>query len=373
MQPQTRQTGSVISTQLKLRLGKARTRGEPMAKTPEKLPEIPVIDTGPAFPLETLVGNERHAHALLDCATQGVPRVVLRALDAMSRRWLVKQGNASLEEIDALARHMNRPGCHFLSVNYEWGCTVGVGPSPDGRSARLTRTLDWFTPGLGRYVIAARVQGAAGPFVTMAWPGFVGVLQAMAPGRFSASINQAPLRRAGGGLFPLDWAAAKAHTWRRPHVPALHLLRTVFETARDYDEARRLLIETPIATPATFSLAGIAPHETCVIERAEQRAFTFDGATCTTNHWRGLDHGGHSRGIDSEGRLASMRKAGATEFDGTFPWLRYPVLNELTRLAMVADAANGRIIAQGYEDGHPATKVLDVTMPRAAAIGFAAE
>ena len=92
----------------------------------------------------------------------------------------------ALAEIDEIAARLGRPGGHFLSVNYEWGCTVGVGPSPDGRSARLTRTLDWFTPGLGRYVMAARVAGQAGHFVTLTWPGFVGVLQAMAPGRFSA-------------------------------------------------------------------------------------------------------------------------------------------------------------------------------------------
>ena len=36
---------------------------------------------------------------------------------------------------------------------------------------------------------------AAGEFFNVTWPGYVGVLTALAPDRFGASINQAPLRR----------------------------------------------------------------------------------------------------------------------------------------------------------------------------------
>ena len=69
------------------------------------------------------------------------------ALDAISRRWLAKQDSGYLPEIDAIARRLARPGAYFLSVNYEWGCTCKVGPSPDQKSARLVRVLDWLTPG----------------------------------------------------------------------------------------------------------------------------------------------------------------------------------------------------------------------------------
>lgn len=56
---------------------------------PLELPEIPVYDVGPAFPIETarLAGRER-AYAMLDAATAGVPMFALRAADAISRRWL---------------------------------------------------------------------------------------------------------------------------------------------------------------------------------------------------------------------------------------------------------------------------------------------
>ena len=148
-----------------------------------ELPAIPTLEVGCDFPMATLMADEANARALLDRALGHVPPAAVRVLDGISRRWLARTGNAQLAEIDAIARHINRPGAHFMSVNYEWGCTVRVGPSPDGRTARLSRTLDWMTRGLGRYIIAARVECRAGPFVALTWPGYPGVLQAMALGR----------------------------------------------------------------------------------------------------------------------------------------------------------------------------------------------
>ena len=118
------------------------------------LPKIPVLDVGPRFGIETLERELDRAHALFDQATHRVPRAVLRSLDGVSRRWLQPSwDHAHLEEIDAIAAKIGRPGAYFLSVNYEWGCTCRVGPSPDAKSARLVRVLDWATPGLGRHLI----------------------------------------------------------------------------------------------------------------------------------------------------------------------------------------------------------------------------
>lgn len=136
------------------------------------------------------------------------------------------------------------------------------------------------------------------------------------------------------------------------------------ENARTYAEARHMLERGPIAAPATFSLAGLEPAEACVIERTELRNHVVEGPTCATNHWHGLDHGAHSRGIDSEGRLAAMAKVGPVEMDGPRPWLAAPVLNRLTRLVMIADASLGRVVAQGFENGEPATEPLDLTVPQ---------
>ena len=259
---------------------------------------IPVMDCSSAFALETLDAHLDRAHHLIDLATKAVPAMALRQLDNVSKRWLKKWDNAHLDEIDAVVRKLDRPGAYFFSVNYEWGCTCRVAPSPDKRSARLIRVLDWKTPGLGRNVIAARVAGKAGPYVTLTWPGYTGVLTASAKGRFSASLNQAPMRNPVG-MFYLDWAANRRRVWGMPHQMPAHLLREVFETAASYDDARRMLIETPISTPAIFSLAGLNPNETTVIERIETEARVHDGSNVAANHWQSTGWSGHPRGSDS--------------------------------------------------------------------------
>lgn len=329
----------------------------------QPMQSIPVHDTGPAFPLETLELEATRAHALMDGATEGVPRRVLHTLDAVSRRWLVKQDSTYLPEIDAIAAKLGRPGAYFLSVNYEWGCTCRVAPSPDGTSARLVRVLDWITHGLGRYVIAARVAGAAGPFVTLTWPGYTGVLQGMAPGRFSAALNQAPMRHRVGH-YHIDWAINRHRVWRMRHVTAAHLLREVFETAPSFAAAKEILATRPISAPAIFSLAGIKPTETAVIERTETEAHVHEGGNAIANHWQAPGWRGHTRGIDSAGRACQMHSV-PTELDPEFPWLTRPILNWNTRLAMVADASEGRLVARGYEViGHtaaPATASLQLS------------
>jgi hypothetical protein len=323
------------------------------------LPEIPVLDCGAEFPLETLDAFLPRAHALLDLATARVPQSALRQLDRVSRAWLVKWNNAHLPEIEAVARRLDRPGAYFFSVNYEWGCTCRVAPSPDRSSARLIRVLDWKTPGLGRNAVAARVAAPAGRYVTLTWPGYTGVLTAVAPGRFAAALNQAPMRKAVG-YFYLDWAANRRRVWNMPHPTPAHLLRTVFDEAATFEDAVALLTKAPISTPAIFSIAGIVARETAVIERNETEARVHQGEQIAANHWQAHGWAGHPRGGDSAGRAAMMAGIQA-DLDTDFRWLRAPVLNERTRIAMVADARSGALIAQGFEDHTPATRLLTLT------------
>jgi hypothetical protein len=321
-----------------------------------ELEPIPVLDTGPDFPMETLVAYEARAHALLDLATAAVPSAALRQLDKVSRRWLEKWENAHLAEIDTIAKRLARPGAYFFSVNYEWGCTCRVSASPDHQSARLIRVLDWRTPGLGRNVLAARVSAAAGRYVTLTWPGYTGVLTAMAPGRFSAALNQAPMRKAVG-FYVLDWAANRRRVWTMPHPTPAHLLRAVFERAQTFTEARSMLMSEPISTPGIYSLAGLKPSETAVIERTETEARVHDGANVAANHWQAPGWRGRARGEQSAERACLLHYI-PSELDADFRWLVPPVFNRHTRLVMVADAAAGRLVAQGYEDMAPATQPL---------------
>lgn len=324
------------------------------------LPDIPVMDCGTDdFPLATLKAHLDRANGLMDLATHRVPAVALRQLDRVSRVWLEKWENEHLAEIEAVARVLDRPGAYFFSVNYEWGCTCRVAPAPDRRSARLIRVLDWKTPGLGRYVIAARVTAPAGRYVTLTWPGYTGVLTALAPGRFAVALNQAPMRKPIG-LFYLDWAANRRRVWNMPHPTPAHHLRRVCDEAQTFAEAVQRLASQPISTPAIYSIAGLAPGDTAVIERTETEARIHRGAQVAANHWQAAGWTGHARGGDSAGRTAMLHHV-SPDLETDFAWLTAPVLNPRTRLAMVADASEGRLVAQGFEAERPATRRLQLT------------
>ncbi|MEZ5909498.1 MAG: hypothetical protein R3D31_11915 [Hyphomicrobiaceae bacterium] len=321
--------------------------------------DIPVLDVGPDFPLETLLADKPRVAALLDGATAGYPASALRLADRLSRRWLERTDNLHLPEIDAIARHIGRPGAYFLSVNYEWGCTTAVRPGPDRASARLTRVLDWRTPGLGRHIVAARVKAEAGPFITLTWPGYTGVLQAVAPGRFAAALNQAPMANPIG-LLALDWAVNRGRVWRKPHGTASHLLRRVFEHAADFEEARDMLMREPIAAPAIYALAGTRPQELATIERLEEDAVLHAGRRQAANHFDSPGWYGRPRGEASAERARMMSEIDAP-LAADFSWLKPPILNPTTRLVMVADAKDGRLVAQGFEATGPATRILELT------------
>lgn len=325
------------------------------------LPDIPVMSCGPDFPMATLAAFTTEAHALIEGATCGVPAGVLKLADQISRHWLVKSGNPHLPEIDAIAEKLKQPGAYYLSVNYEWGCTVAVRATNE--QPELVRVLDWRTPGLGRYVVAADVDSASGRFVTLTWPGYTGVLQAIAPGRFAAALNQAPMPRRGGGFLPLDWFANKVDVWHSTDVTPAHLLREVFEQAETFAEARRRLSETPIAAPAIYSLVGCQAGELCVIERTERAIHVHDGARAAANAWQAPAWSGRARGLDNADRVRQLSALPSTATEN-FDWLAPPVLNATTRLAAVFTPSTGNLLAQGYAGEHPATRALSLSALR---------
>ncbi|MGP1256717.1 MAG: hypothetical protein ACTS10_20020 [Kiloniellales bacterium] len=337
--------------------------------TSENLVEIPQhYLSGPHWAFDLLLAERERALALLEQGVRHWPAAVVRTADALSRRWLARSDNPYLLSIDSLAAEIGRPGGYFLNINHEWGCTTRAGPTPDGRSAQLLRVLDWPYEGLGRQVVAAHLDGPVGPWINLTWPGFAGVIQALAPGRFAAAFNQAPLREVTGFL-PFDWAAARRRWWRNDGLPPAHLLRRAFETCGSYAEAKALLSSAPLALPAIFVLAGCAPDESCVIERLETDARVHEGqprgSAYAANHFTAFPGRWRPRGAESEARAAALAawhqpeggaKRGAMADDLAF--LEPPVLNPTTRLALVAEAASGRLSVLGLEHDGPATEVL---------------
>jgi len=320
------------------------------------LPEIPVIDIGADGPLELVRRARPQAEALMAAARRQFTAPVVLAADWRGRRWLARAGNPYLPEIDAIAHELGRPGAHGLNLSYEWACTSGVAADAGGGMV-LRRTLDWPFHGLGRNMVVARREGAAGPWLDVTWPGFVGVFTALAPGRFAAAINQAPLRRRTG-LPPADWLIDRFTVGRSTNLPPCHLLREVFETCRDYAEARNLLTTAPLCLPALFILAGSRPGEGCIIERTEDLAATVNAPAAIANDWlTPVFTRGTPRGYDSPTRQCLLAACQAERCAG-LEWLQPPIANPYTRLAALLDPGSGRLTLQGWERSGPATRIL---------------
>ncbi len=314
------------------------------------LPEIPLRQV--SGPDDLLRLEPARLATLIESAERHYPAPAIALADRLSRRWLEKTANPYLGEIERVAATLGRPGAYFLNMSYEWTCTCSVGPIRDGGGGRLTRVLDWPFEGLGAQIVAAQLSAPAGNWVNLTWPGFTGCIQGHAPGRFSAAFNQAPLRRRSPFKY-LDWAIDRLGIWPRRALPPGHLLRRVFDSAPDFAAAKKMLTETPLALPAIFSLVGPGPGEQAMIERLEGEAVVHEGPQVAANHWKSdALPPARARGILSQERAAAMRAA-APGAGADLAWLKPPVLNVTSRLALYAEPASGRLVAQGFEAAGP--------------------
>jgi hypothetical protein len=334
---------------------------------------IPLIDLRGKTQVDLLRDHKEIAHALVYNATDTLgivsrlaAKMILPWADRVSREWLERTKNPYLAEIDAMAKIVGIPGTYALNMSYEWGCTSGAFATGDG--VTLLRLLDWPFPEMGKHVLVVRTDSQAGEFYNVGWPGLSGMLTGMAPGRFSAALNQAPMRKHGLTL-PGDWLKNRFIMRRNDGIPPPHLLRQVFEGARDYAAAREILIKTPVALPVIYILAGVRPGEGCVIERTETAAEVMDLTTASrvsaANHFNSnfntLGRGWRPRTEDSPDRYASSRKVLCNSLThNDFDWVQPPMLNQFTRLGVMADAAQSRLIVQGLEGATRQTKVFSL-------------
>jgi hypothetical protein len=233
------------------------------------------------------------------------------------------------------------------------------------------------------------LHGTAGDFFSITWPGYVGALTALAPSRFAACVNQAPMRRrtTHRWLRGYDFARNAYAVWRSDGLmPPDQLLRQTFELCADFAAARRMLATTPVSRPVIYVLVGCAAGERCVIERTETGFVTREHDTSAANDWL-------PRRPDWEGRIGTRRfltdsfadaanysrarRESLVGWTGTcaapsFAWVREPVLNPYTRLAVAMCPARGVLRAIGYEASdtllpQPATAMCEVVAPEALA------
>ena len=334
------------------------------------LVSIPVVDVREGGAVRHAIDGCVRARKLGEDCLIWLPRparFALPALDTVSRHWLVRSRSPYAREIGTIAEALGFPGIWFLNSSYQWGCTA-VAREQDG-VPWLARTLDWPFPGLGRRLEIARMRGASGEFYNVTWPGYVGVLTALAPGRFAAAINQAPLwrRTRKSWLRPYDLAANALRTWAIRHPPPDHLLREVFETCCSFAAARRRLETTPMARPAIFTLVGCERGERCVIERTEEQFAAREQETSAANDWIHGSKSWEARVSATQLLTASYEDAAANSrarrealaawsvpFGGAgFDWVTAPVLNPFTRVAveMCPGRAVLRAVGFGIEPG----------------------
>ncbi len=304
---------------------------------------------------------------------------MLPLMDAVTRRWLRRSPSPYVKEVEAIASALGLPGIWFLNGSYEWCCTALA--RDEAGVPWLARTLDWPFAGLGRHVEVTRMQGAAGEFLNVTWPGYVGTLTASAPGRFAAAINQAPLWRRSRKpwLRPADLALNALHTWSTRYCPPDHLLRQVFESCRHFDEARRRLETEPIARPVIFTLIGCERGTRCVIERTEEGFVSRTQDTVTANDWLHstppwearvcaallLTNTYEEAAANSRARRTALADWPDPFARSGFAWVTPPVLNPFTRIAVEMCPANGTLRVAGYETGdselpQPVTQVREL-------------
>lgn len=356
----------------------------------ELLPAIPVVDIREGGPPRHARQSAIKARALRDACLGFFPRPMLPlipAFDRLSRRSLVRARAPYAGEIAEIAAELDLSGVWLLNASFQWGCTARA--CEQGGERWLVRTLDWPFKGLGHHVEVAHMQGECGDFLSVTWPGYVGVLTAMAPGRFGAALNQAPMwrRTRHPWLRPCDYLASALTTLASAgRMPPDQLLRRAFEACPSYETARQLLETTPVARPVIYTLVGCAPRERCVIERTETAFLTREDETCAANDWLPVRPGWEGRigtrrflvssFADAAGHSRARQEALAgwsgSFANGRFDWLREPVLNPYTRLAVAMSPDRGILRAVGYDIAgadlpEPVTRSCEArVMPQAA-------
>lgn len=331
------------------------------------LPAIPVVDIRNGGPLLHAQQSVRQARALRDACLNFFPHAampILPALDWMARRWLTRSRSPYFAEVEQIAATLEFSGVWLLNASYQWGCTA-LAREQDGLPW-LARTLDWPFTGIGRHVEVAQMRGAHGDFLSVTWPGYSGALTAMAPFRFAACVNQAPMwRRTTHPCLRLyDFAVNALKTWSSiDRMPADQLLRQAFELCEDYRAARRMLESTPVSRAVIYTLVGCAPGERCVIERTETDFVTREEDTCAANDWvpgrvgwegrigtrRFLKSSFAEAAEQSRARRETLAGWQGSLTGPDFGWVRQPVLNPYTRVAVAMSPVRGLLQVTGYD------------------------
>ncbi|BDD06736.1 C45 family autoproteolytic acyltransferase/hydolase [Aureibacter tunicatorum] len=187
-----------------------------------------------------------------------------------------------LEEIDFISSISRFSPDQVLVANlyydvlkFYFGCTVFAFHNQE--TVFHARNLDWHTDNdlLGKYskVFHFERHGKI-VFKTVGWPGFIGALSGMKPGKFSLTLN-----------------AVLSHEAPQISTPISFLLRDILEHNNSFDEARERLEQSSLASDSLILLSGVEKNELAVIERTPSRSavrFGKDDRVVVANDYKVL-------------------------------------------------------------------------------------
>ncbi len=212
-----------------------------------------------------------------------------------------------LEELRVIAEIVDLPfsevvlgNLYYDALAFVFGCTAFAIDTDDG--PLHARNLDWWSPDhvLSTETVVYRfLRGGRERFSTVSWPGYVGALSGVAPGRFAVTLN-----------------AVLSDEPPQLAIPITSLLRQTLDEAADYDDAVARLRDTPVVASALLLVSGVEPGQMCVIERTPTRAAVrapTDGLVSVTNDYRALDPGGAPRDANVLSETSCDRFDRATE------------------------------------------------------------
>ena len=243
------------------------------------------LDLAPRERWQFLSAHITEMDELLSCYLrdfEGVESLLLDGMMAYKKNVLPEH---YLEEIACVASFSRFSEDQVLLANLYYdilklyfGCTAFAVNS--GETTFHCRNLDWHTENnvLSRHsMIFDFRQDGKTVFKTVGWPGFVGALSGIKPGKFSLTLN-----------------AVLSHDTPEVAFPISFLLRDVLASANSYAEARTILEQTPIASDCLLLLSGIGAQDRVVIERTPRRAAIRESDEqfiAVTNDYKTLQNG----------------------------------------------------------------------------------
>lgn len=217
-------------------------------------------------------------------------RSFLKSSSKLSQIFAETQAMAALypyrKELTALSNELGHSMLELGAMNllydisqlehFGLGCSAGVINSKEHGPVHV-RNLDWGIDGLGEMTRVVHMNSKFGPYVSVTFPGFIGVLSGMAPNRFSISLNWAP---------PPEKKPSLAGVRLSPPIA----IRYVLENAETYQDAVKMLSEIKLTCSASFVVCGVHENEGAVVERWEgSNTQIYLGAAplVQTNHFSG--------------------------------------------------------------------------------------